>query len=388
MQVHHRPLGRKMIPQRAFVVAIAAFLYAFCPEVLVVDALNENRRIFTNENRRHFLTSILTTSSSLSTIAASSALLYPSPAFAARGAAELDLEYYARDLLGGNRREGSVAASQGPPLAPPRLIQEPLLSMLLTDDASCIPKTALISMLQSKSNNANSKMDAERLVQTGFVNYRSKAAKAFYTRAPFATECLDDQYYFDLSAYALWRTAGDLLPNPVDRDAFVRRVGRDLYQSILSKQLMPAAPSKEQSRYKISASTNEVRAMLNAFTKHGFIQSYRLSGSGDDSTSAAADDVNAFDELDDQALMDGATVDCLLSIMKPATLGAALQITGEQSRFAPDYVGPACAALLETFGLQCTWETYFVDNEYRPNPKDYFPNEQLIQFTISKSNAV
>lgn len=29
-------------------------------------------------------------------------------------------------------------------------------------------------------------------------------------------------------------------------------------------------------------------------------------------------------------------------------------------------------------------ETYFLDEEYRPNPKDYFPSEELLQYNIRK----
>ncbi|GKY92483.1 hypothetical protein MPSEU_000218700 [Mayamaea pseudoterrestris] len=319
-------------------------------------------------------------------VALTFALLPPSPSLAVRGAAELDLEYYARDLFGGNRREGNVETSRGPPMPPPRNIEEPLRSMLLTEDASCIPKNVLVTMLaRSKASSLETRFDMERLVQDRFVDVRSKSAKAFYARAPYAAETLSDQYYFDLSAYALWRTAGDLLSNPVDRDAFVRQVGRDLYQRMLSDKMMIAAPFNELSRFKISATTVGWRSMLDVFVTHGFIKSYRLTGAAESNSDEP--DSNVFDELDDEALNNGATVDCLLSIIEPATLGAALQITGEQSRFAPDYIGPTCAALLEGYGLKCTWETYFVDNEYRPNPKDYFPNEQLIQFTILKSIA-
>jgi hypothetical protein len=78
-------------------------------------------------------------------------------------------------------------------------------------------------------------------------------------------------------------------------------------------------------------------------------------------------------------------VDCLISIFRPATLGASLQITGEGSRFSPEFVGTTLTALLDAeFGIRARYETYFVDQEYRANPKDFFPNEQLLQFTLTK----
>jgi hypothetical protein len=64
----------------------------------------------------------------------------------------------------------------------------------------------------------------------------------------------------------------------------------------------------------------------------------------------------------------GGAVDCLVSIYEPSTLGASLQITGEQSRFGPDFVGTTLAALWEATGVRSSWETFFVDPKCCPNP--------------------
>jgi hypothetical protein len=67
-------------------------------------------------------------------------------------------------------------------------------------------------------------------------------------------------------------------------------------------------------------------------------------------------------------------------------LTSSLQIVGEQSRFIPEFIGTTIAAMWrKEMGCKVEYETYFVDEEYRPNPKDYFPTEQLLQFTIRKS---
>lgn len=343
---------------------LVAFLSVVCTEAMT---LNErcNTPLASNNSRRQLIGSVLSVS----------LVMIPSPSHAARGAAELDLEYYARDLFGGNKKEGSVGASPPPLLPPPRTLKEPLLSLLLSEDISCIPKQSLSTTIKSMNRNHDIGGSIEETIQERILDYRSKAGRSFNTRAPWRAESLNDQYYFDFTSYALWRTARDLLPNPVDRDAFVRLIGRTLYQRMLDKNLLPSTPTRQINN--ISASEASVKDILQVLQSFGFIKSYRL---GEGNT-----DRPLFDELDDEALRDGASVDCLISIFEPATLGAALQITGEQSRFAPDYVGPTIAALWETYGLKCTWETFFVDNEYRPNPKDYFPNEQLLQFTISSN---
>jgi hypothetical protein len=361
-------------------VFAATSLYITCCSYQRVEALSEPRPASIIQ-RRHLLTTTAPATLLLAPI-----LLHPYPVQAARGAAELDLEYYARDLFGGNKKEGNVDASRGPRLPPPRTLKEPLLSLLLSEDASCIPKQVLIDFQRQSLIERGNKDSIERAIQERSSDYRSKVARSFYSRTPWTAEAtLSDQYYFDLTAYALWRTAGELLPNPVDRDAYVRQVGRRLYQSMIDRKLLDSPPpttSSSSRQAAISGATTRLLEVLEVFQTYGFIKSFRLGGD-------TANDPEAplFDELDDQALANGSSVDCLFSIFEPATLGAALQITGEQSRFAPDFVGPTVAALWESMNLQCIWEAYFVDNEYRPNPKDYFPNEQLFQFTIASASS-
>ena len=118
-------------------------------------------------------------------------------------------------------------------------------------------------------------------------------------------------------------------------------------------------------------------SVLNAFQSSSFCKGYRVR-------SSESDDDFIFDELDDETLASGGSVDCLVSVYEPATLGASLQITGEQSRFAPDLVGATLTAMWESQGIRSAWVTFFVDPEYRPNPKDYYPNEQLLQYTLTK----
>lgn len=312
-----------------------------------------------------------------SLLAGGTVISNPSPVVAARGAAELDLEFYMRDLIGGNKKEGNILQSAPPVVSPPRTLTGNLLPILLDDrcSASCIPCEALIQQVQQRTGqDANSiAVDIEKRVQ----DLRERSSRSFQTRAPWKNENVADQYYFDFTSYALLRTAGDLLPDYLDRDKFVRRTGRLIYEKLVSEGLVKQARTgKEGVLEGVIPATTE---LLELFKSSGFCKDYRIRG---DDSKEANDAV--FDELDDESLLTGNTVDCLVSVFEPATLGASLQITGEQSRFGPDFVGTTLAALWETVGVKSSWETFFVDPEYRPNPKDYFPNEQLIQYTLSK----
>lgn len=311
-------------------------------------------------------------------------IVNPNSASAARGAAELDLEFYMRDLIGGNQRQGSVEASPPPVLPPPRILQGKLPPILLNEKCSpdCIPCQVLIQQLQQQRIGQDATtiaVDIARRVD----ELREKSKRGFLARAPWGEETIHDQYYFDVTSYALWRTAADLLPNYLDRDRFVRTVGRRIYDKMISEGLIMPIPSKSTGgRTPLSETIPATTELLEAFKSSGFIKDYKIRG---DDSKDATDPL--FDELDDESLMSAGSVDCLLSIFEPATLGADLQITGEQSRFGPDFVGTTLAALWESIGVRSSWEIFFVDPEYRPNPKDYSPNEQLIQYTLTKSKA-
>jgi len=302
------------------------------------------------------------------------------PAHATRGAFELDSEYYIRDLLGGNKKEGNILPSQPPAMPPPRTLMGPLIPLLLDSSyaTSCIPVQALVEQLKGDNEEMAKKIAATAM------DYRTKASRSFSSLRKWDTESVTDQYYFDISAYALWKTAADVLPNYAERDKFARTVGRRLYTSTQPKDKQQSTTSSSAS---LMASEAEMVSLLRLFQDSNFCKGFKITGSDPsvdyNSNKKKEEQDLVFDKLDDEALLSGASVDCLVSVYEPATLGASLQITGEQSRFAPDYVGATLAAMWESKGIKSSWEVFFVDPEYRPNPKDYYPNEKLLQFTLT-----
>jgi hypothetical protein len=329
-----------------------------------------------DSSRRQLLLKGLVATETLSLVATAR------PADAARGAAELDFEFYMRDLVGGNKKEGNVEPSKPPTVGDPRILKGPLLPLMLDNPCSqsCIPVQALLSQIKaSGSSKANDDTKILAEIQENVQSYRSKASRSFSTRAPWKQEDVSDQYYFDLTSYALWRTAADMLPNFLDRDKFARNVGKLMYQKMLSTGLLKnnndvIAGSKNP----LVDATPQSIQILELFKDCGYCKNYKIR-----SDESAEPNAPVFDKLDDESLLAGGSIDCLVSVYEPATLGASLQITGEQSRFGPDYVGSTLAALWESAGVKSSWETFFIDPVYRPNPKDYFPDEQLFQYTLS-----
>ena len=75
------------------------------------------------------------------------------------------------------------------------------------------------------------------------------------------------------------------------------------------------------------------------------------------------------------------------SIKRPATLTSALQINNEQSLYQPEFVAPVLSSLFAASGVAVRpVQTYFVDSTYRQDPKLFFPDEELLQFTLSKQS--
>ena len=311
----------------------------------------------------------------------------------AKGAAELDLEFYMRDLINGNKKEGSILPSKnGPPVPPPRKLTGNVVPMLLNNEcnADCIPVQALIEEIREQDKAAGRPISDEgtivKNIQLRVDAIREKTKTSFFTKTPWKDEDISDQYYFDFTIYALWKTAAQLIENNENRDRFMRNVGRLLVSKLEKEKLLSESllvPQESKDNGVLVGSIPAIVELLNIFNTSEYCKSYRIRSS--DNMGAVGDDVPVFDELDDESLSMVGTVNCLVSIYEPATLGASLQINGENSRFAPDFVGTSLAAIWEKYGgIRTTWDVFFVDPEYRPNPKDYFPNEQLLQMTLNK----
>jgi len=72
------------------------------------------------------------------------------------------------------------------------------------------------------------KEEIAKQVAATATDCRSKASCSFSSLRKWGTESVTDQCHFDISAYALWKMAADVLPNCAERDKFARTVGRRL----------------------------------------------------------------------------------------------------------------------------------------------------------------
>lgn len=300
----------------------------------------------------------------------------PQSSFAAvkaKGAAEYDLEFYMRNLVKGNNdREGNIQATTPPPLPPTRNLaigsNTSFITSIINDElnSDCIAIRTLSQI---------TKVPNEEIAQM-IREFREKFAKAFGTRAKWQKESVTDEYYFDLTCYSLYRTAAVLIPSDYKlREEWVKLLGKEIYSNIKKYSTTNKEPKT------LTESIPVMVDILEAFKGNNFISTYRLGDKNDDFRTG----LNVFDSYDNEDIDSGLTVNCLISLLRPATLTSSLQIVGEGSRFMPEFIGTTIAAMWrKEMGLKVDYETYFVDEEYRPNPKDYFPSEQLLQYSIRK----
>ena len=266
----------------------------------------------------------------------------------------------------GNNREGNLPVSNAPVPQPPRELRGRLLPLLLDDDLqSCIPILELANISRIPISTLSGKIR----------DVRSKVQTAFKVAHPWRDECVCDEYYFDLTCYALWKTASNAISiDYVQRDMFMRSIGRRLLNEMmnfLSKSSVDTLQSTNGPS--LTDTVPCVIEILDVFLSSNYCTGYRLGGENDDERTG----LKVFDTLDDEEISSrgggGGSVDCLVSIFDPATLGGSLQINGEGSRFAPDFIGPILAAVWERVGgddvVGVSFESYFVDPVYRPNPK-------------------
>ena len=399
-----------------------------------------------------------------------------------RGAAELDLEFYLRDLVGGNPKQGTTVATTSP--AQFKATSTTTTTALDTEFVLWFEMTALDLLVdqvrrqqQQHNNNKPQAQQQEKknkkeenvvvvttsfwtkeMIQTQYNNYRTNPTIQRAFGAVVIDMEKDDnndnnndnqqisssRNSFEMSSYAIWRTAIDSLPNDYRaRDEYLRRLGWAILQYAKTQNVFAVMTTTKNlmdlnqatiallewfkttihlcSDYRIVNDNGSVtttdQVLATTFTNKNIPKEKKWkknTSKGNDTQQQQQQNKDGpflFDELDDEALnVLGVSVNPLVTIVESATLGASLQLNGEGSRFVPDWLGPTLAALWEggdelwcktttpsndhdhddpngnrqrqQSRRQVSWEAFFVDPVYRPNPKDYFPTEQLYQFTI------
>lgn len=310
-----------------------------------------------------------------------------------KGSAEYDLEYYLKDLSRSSKQGGESKLSVTPSAKSSDSCRSKSTLTLKGD----LPNLALSSFVSSAdAMNPGFQARVSSLLSTK----GSVLTRTFVSRCggpwtgvaanddlsfPSSSSPLDlsrqivDQRYFDFLCYVLWKVAGEDIGTSVERVKLTRDFGRMIVTS-MSPLLPPSSsPSSTLSTTIMSVFT----PILSLFLTSGLLETYQvIAGDGQKSK---PNDLDPFDAYDDEDFDLGRDVNLVISATRPAWLTSALQINGEDSLFSPDFLAPTLSAALDNTDVAVRpVQTYFIDDTYRPNPTEFFPQSELLQFTFSK----
>jgi hypothetical protein len=189
-----------------------------------------------------------------------------------------------------------------------------------------------------------------------------------------------DQRHFDYLCYLLWRVAAREVEGSKERGELLAGVGRSVAGEVM-KGSLASLPSEGKLS---SIVTLAFKTILDEFVASGLVEGYRVQD-GDGVVSGESGTFDPFDGYDDSDFELGREVNLVISLKRPAWLASALQVNGESGLFAPEFLAPALRESLGGTRVGCKpVQNYFVDDVYRPNPTEFYPTEELLQFTLFK----
>jgi len=213
-----------------------------------------------------------------------------------KGAAELDLEYYIKDLMNGNDQTPSVQTVKV--LKPARNID--------ANFARTLEDLTFTAIVQESGLSKDE-------VKNRIENLKGKVQDTFQKKAPFDADNISDQYRFDMNSYVQYKVAMMSIESLIRRINLVRYVGEGVLAALASRpnsSLQAFQVFDARKNGQLSTVLEQVEVLLSELQGTGFIKGYR---------------VDAPEDLDEDWTA-GFPVEVAITLEDPATLGAALQL--------------------------------------------------------------
>jgi hypothetical protein len=289
----------------------------------------------------------------------------------AKGAAELDAEFYLRGLL-------------GQPSLPPLKLELPNKDRALTGLAACTllgaTRAALASTLdisvsevaaRASARRSSLAIEYERSVLAGafgpaYDMSMEGGARLALGQASGATACIDGGgggggggdvglYEFELSLYALFTLLSEARLPPGRQRAFYALLGDRLLAAQLSSS--PAAQPATGSAVSLKRVEAGLEALLEALQRAGYLAGFKIDNSdADEALWAQRSELS--------------TTRYTITLANPASLRAATQLNAASGgRVTAGLAVPLFLAFLRASGVTVLQQSeYFLDDEYKPNP--------------------
>lgn len=308
----------------------------------------------------------------------------PRAAVAARGAAELDAEFYLRGLLG----QPTAPPVKAVPLPTPRRLSGPVVCPLLSALAEALGEALGCSADEVRSRAAKRApalaIEYERALVSGAFGPYDTSQRGLQLDAGGVCETSGanerdglGQFDFELTVYCYFTLLGEVRLPPAKLAAWYTLLGDRLLAAARGLPLsspLPATPAgvgaQPPTLRQLEAG---LRSLLELLQRSGYLKGFTLDGTdADEALWAKANDLSL--------------TRYTLTLSDPASLHAALQLNAATGgRVAPGLAVPLLLAYLRAAGVSLaqTPIQYFIDDEYKPNPLEYRPSSLVVEFELS-----
>lgn len=278
-------------------------------------------------------------------------------ACAAKGAFEMDAEYYLNNIFSGNKGEAAKTGTERRPIY-----------KSARKVASSTSEAIYSEIVDLVVESSKTKVTREEVLEQ-VDSLRASKLPYFKAFAPLAEESLADQYFLDVTLYCLYQVAAKLIPSSQERVKFRTKVGARVLA------LMRSGNALSTSTPSIQRTVSIITALLKELKDKGIIASFIF------------DDEDAGDVLfAEQAFEQKAPVSFQVTVNEPVTLLSFLEGQREDTFFHPEIIGSSIAALCRKLGFHSKFEDYLLDNYYRDSNFDLRADAIILEFSLLPSD--
>ena len=261
---------------------------------------------------------------------------------ARKGAFEMDVELYIKNIADGNK--GKTNTGKRTPLPTPRMIDEKFAANLLD-----IVDQSIVKLSSATEG------DIEKS-----VNKRLPTTLAYFQEfVPLAEEKLSNEYYFDIVVFLHYLFAKDVIPSSEQRIKLREMVADGIIDMLDVNGGLSSEISKNIGGSKTAGLVEGMKYILNRSMQVGLIESYSF-------------DNNRIEDLYDEDYVDstfkeGLYVDFQFTLVKPDWILGWLEFQGQKydTMFHPEFVSSVIQQWIRQYGYKCRFEDYPLDNYYR-----------------------
>ena len=284
-------------------------------------------------------------------------LCLPSSAFAAKGAFEMDAEFYLDNILNRNSAKKTQIKKdkdyRKPIYKTPRKIDRNTAISIIEriEKSICALSPKPLSITDLRKN----------------VALNMPATLIFFKKfVPIVCEDLSDQYYFDINLYLLYKEAEIVMSDSEKRVKFRKEVGESILELIPSSKIANSA-----SNINMKEVAAGIQNVLNFFVKTRIISSYEFDQND------FADDIFANQSFDQKL-----PISFQITLKEPANLLSFLEGYSANNFFHPEIFATTIAAYLRKIGFYSKFEDYLLDNYYRESNFDLQAQDVIIEMQL------